>query len=143
MILAQNLEAAFPSRPLASVFSVPLRALCVEVLYRLCRRIMFPSKPFSSNTSKTVWNCSFQKTYSNAKSFSSNTYKKPRGWGADPLVHYIIASSRAPVTLPRTSLNHFLDFPSTRVSLGEKAASSLHFGRAANPSQPGATRSLL
>jgi hypothetical protein len=48
-------------------------------------RIMFPSNPFRSNTYKTFCKCSFQKTYSKAKSFSSNTYKKNRGWGSDSL----------------------------------------------------------
>jgi hypothetical protein len=38
---------------------------------------MFPCNPFRSNTYKTSRKCSFQKTYTKAKSFSSNTYKKP------------------------------------------------------------------
>ena len=105
--------------------------------------IMFPHKSFRSNTSTTVCKCSFQKTYSKAKPFRIRTYKKPGGWGANPLVHYIIASSGTPVTLPRTSLNRLLDFPFARVSFGENAAPSLHFGRAASPSQPGTTGSLL
>jgi len=39
-------------------------------------RIMFPSNPFRSNTYKTFCKCSFQKTYSKAKSFRMHTYEK-------------------------------------------------------------------
>jgi hypothetical protein len=42
---------------------------------------MFLCNPFRSNTYKTSCKCSFQKTYAKAKSFSSNTYRKP---GGDP-----------------------------------------------------------
>jgi len=41
--------------------------------------VMFPSKSFRSNTYTTVCKCSFQKTCTTAKSFSSNTYKKQGG----------------------------------------------------------------
>jgi hypothetical protein len=52
-------------------------------------RIMFPSNPFRSNTYKTFCKCSFQKTYSKAKSFRMRTYKKTGG--GDP-IHYLVAS---------------------------------------------------
>ena len=44
----------------------------------LCfRPIMLPCNPFRCNTCKTSCKCSFQKTYSKAKSFRMRTYKKP------------------------------------------------------------------
>jgi hypothetical protein len=52
-------------------------------------RIIFPCNSFRSNTYRIVWKCSFQKTYSKAKSFSSNTYKKTGG--GDP-IDYLVAS---------------------------------------------------
>ena len=52
-------------------------------------RIMFRSNPFRSNTYKTFCKCSFQKTYSRAKSFRMRTYKKPGG--GDP-IHYLVTS---------------------------------------------------
>jgi hypothetical protein len=39
-------------------------------------RIMFPCNPFRSNTYEPFCKCSFRKTYRNANSFRSNTYKK-------------------------------------------------------------------
>jgi hypothetical protein len=44
-----------------------------------CGPIMFPCKPFRNNTSKVLRKCSFQKTYTNVKSFRMRTYKKPGG----------------------------------------------------------------
>ena len=43
--------------------------------------IMLPYKSFRSNTSTTLWNCSFQKTYGKVKSFRMRTYKKQGGRG--------------------------------------------------------------
>jgi|SRR5579863_1648716 len=48
---------------------------------QLSFRVMLPSNPFRSNTYKTFRKCSFQRSYSKAKSFRSNTYKKPGGGG--------------------------------------------------------------
>jgi hypothetical protein len=154
MILAQNLEAPCCSwpffSPLPAVCPDPTAVFFPQHLPRFVRvllsfsplvirhpfipsavegplssrGIMFPYKSFRSNTYRPLCKCSFQKTYCKAKSFSSNTYKKP-GVGGDPLVHYTIASSGAPVTLPRTSPHRFLDFRSARVSFGENAVSPL------------------
>jgi hypothetical protein len=73
---------------------LPLRAFCVSPpvfifvssLFNVVTplsfsRIMFPSNPFRNNTYRIVWKCSFQKTYSKAKSFRMRTYKKSGGGG--------------------------------------------------------------
>jgi hypothetical protein len=77
-----------------------------------CRPIMFPCKPFRSNTSKILCMCSFQKTYSKVKSFRMRTYKKPGGPplpnSSFPLV-YPERVRREATRLPRAkSRGHYL-----------------------------------
>jgi hypothetical protein len=59
------------------------------------------SKFFRSNTYKTFCKCSFQRTYTKPKSFSSNTYKKP---GAGSLLlacrSWLVSGGRSLVASP-------------------------------------------